>query len=252
MAEDKLGALRQKLQQRSNAEEEKPMEEPKPKTKSNRMDRTIVGINLEELDDDQLTSLLDRSTVIDRGPIISELDRRSVEELQATAGYIHTFGKAMLRERRAAKKAQAKPEPETQPEPEPEPEPVEPEYTPHQPYQQAAPEIPPLSRAIIKEIDNGEREYSPYLQEIWESGWDYKDRRKINSPMYADQVKAKDFVWTHMNDIGKTVKDFLIYEDGSCPQKGMYLVIVNAYLHWKLNPGIGAEADPPFDAHSVH
>lgn len=242
---DKLA--RKKAEREAAEKQAKEAAKPKPTIK-----RTVPSSGYEKLDLDQLEFRLDHVTVNDdRGRVVGEFQKRFAK-YNLTHGHITRLGREYA-EIKYGIKIQSEPELETeepveettpQPEPEPveetpqpEPEPVEPEYNSHQSsYQQATPEVPPLSLAIIKEIEIGRNEFAPYLQEIWDSKWDYIDRRDSSKPstMYSDAITAKSFVETHKGRLGDTVDDF-VYEAGHSKQKGLCMIILNAYLFWKNN-----------------
>lgn len=123
---------------------------------------------------------------------------------------------------------QPEPEPEPVPEPEPEPE-----------------RLPPLTWDIIQAIEANECEYGPYIREIWESDWDYVDRRQNNTLMRATPDFASDWAYTHKDDTG-TISSL------SDPQHGLMMVMLKAFHYHKRHPSVQEAAKndghvpPPF------
>jgi hypothetical protein len=103
---------------------------------------------------------------------------------------------------------------------------------------------PPPSASLTWEvylaIESGIASYGPYILEIYESDWDYVDRRPNNVRMRADEYTAKDFADTHKKDIG-TIKSL------SERQVGIMMVLLKAYLYHKTHPEMQAAArNAPF------
>jgi hypothetical protein len=90
-----------------------------------------------------------------------------------------------------------------------------------------------LDWEVYLAIESGIANYGPYILEIYESDWDYVDRRPNNVRMRADEYKARDFAETHKHDIG-TIKNL------SERQVGIMMVLLKAYLYHKTHPEVQA------------
>jgi hypothetical protein len=107
------------------------------------------------------------------------------------------------------------------------------------------PPPPPASLTweIYQSIEADICPHGPYIMEIYESDWDYIDRRPNNIHMQADQWKAKDWVLSHRSDFGKI-------SDLSEQQAKFMLVLLKAYYYHKTHPYAQAAANngppPPF------
>ena len=193
---------------------------------SNRTTKNNTG--LEDYTDEQVTAVLDAAnTMAETYPCVLELKKRIRK-------YRETLGNCVLAD---VKRLKAEYQKYNQDgfsqyyEPEPEPEPASP------------PPPPPksLTYDIIQDIQDDLCEYGPYLMEIWESDWDYKDRRTNNKRMDADQWKAKDWTITHKDDRGTIL---------SCLSESQWkfmMVLLKAYLYHKQHPEAQAnDPAPPF------
>jgi len=107
----------------------------------------------------------------------------------------------------------------------------------------ASPPPPPPKSLVwqtIGDIESDLCDYGPYILEIYESDWDYIDRRPNNVHMRADQYMAKDWAATHKDDVG-TISSL------SVSQHGLMMVMLKAYLYHKKHPECQAQANaPPF------
>ena len=105
----------------------------------------------------------------------------------------------------------------------------------------AAPPPPPVSLTWdkIEAIESDICDYGPYIMEIYESDWDYIDRRPNNVHMRADQYTAKDWTNSHKDDVG-TISSL------SVSQHGLMMVMLKAYLYHKKHPQAQAADNPPF------
>lgn len=96
-----------------------------------------------------------------------------------------------------------------------------------------APPPPPPPKSLvwqnIEDIEADLCDYGPYIMEIYESDWDYIDRRPNNVHMRADQYTAKDWANSHKDDVG-TISSL------SVSQHGLMMVMLKAYLYHKKHP----------------
>ena len=100
----------------------------------------------------------------------------------------------------------------------------------------------PLKSLVWQNIEDIEADlcdYGPYIMEIYESDWDYIDRRPNNVHMRADQYTAKDWTNSHKDDVG-TISSL------SVSQHGLMMVMLKAYLYHKKHPQAQAADNPPF------
>jgi hypothetical protein len=224
--------LREKLQEKlrqasttpryfSKAPEAPKAERTKPMTSRTTKNNT----GLEDYTNSQLTATLDKSNTM------QEVYRCHLELQNRLQKYRETLGHIALEVlNRLEVEYQKYNQNGFEPEPEPE-------------YEPPPPPPPPVSLTwdIYQAIEAGICPHGPYIMEIYESDWDYIDRRPNNVHMQADQWKAKDWAFTHKDDPG-TIHDL------SDQQMKFMLVLLKAYLYHKTHPYAQAAANtaPPF------